>query len=172
MIAPTLKTKRLILRPHTAQDFQDCTALWADPKVIKHITETPSTPSETWSRLLRYAGNWALLGYGFWAVTDHDGLFLGEVGFADFKRPLVPAITTPEAGWVLASHAHGRGIATEAMTAAHQWLDPNHPETCALFDPEHSVSQNVARKLGYAKSHTADFSGREALVMTRTAPTT
>ena len=167
-IAPTLKTERLILRAHTAQDFEDCAALWADPDVIKHITANPSTRSESWSRLLRYAGHWALLGYGYWVVTDHENTFLGEVGFADFQRDLTPKIHTPEAGWVLATNAHGRSIATEAMSAAHQWLDPQHPETCALFDPEHAVSHNVATKLGYTKSHTADFLGRPTLVMTRT----
>lgn len=168
-MAPTLKTDRLILRAHCAQDFDDCAALWADPAVIKHIAPNPSTRSESWTRLLRYAGHWSLLGYGFWVVTDHDHTFLGEVGFADFKRDLVPEIHRPEAGWVLASHAHGRGIATEAMTAAHAWLDPQHPETCALFDPAHTRSQNVAAKLGYSVSHTADFGGLETLVMSRKA---
>lgn len=165
--APTLTTDRLILRAHTAQDFDDCAALWADPAVIKHITETPSPASETWSRVLRYAGNWSLLGYGYWVVTTHDHTFLGEVGFADFKRDLTPQIHTPEAGWVLGTHAHGRGIATEAMQAAHTWMDQQHTETCALFDSDHTRSHNVATKLGYTKSHMADFKGRETLVMTR-----
>ena len=41
----------------------------------------PATREEAWARLLRYAGHWALLGYGFWLVEDRTtGSFVGEVG--------------------------------------------------------------------------------------------
>lgn len=70
--APAIDTPRLALRAHTVDDFADCVALWANPDVTRHITGTPSTPEATWARLLRYAGHWTLLGYGYWAVrTSH-----------------------------------------------------------------------------------------------------
>ena len=60
-----------------------------------------------------------MLDYGFWVVTDKvSGAFLGEVGFADFKRDLTPPLGVPEIGWALMPHAHGKGLATEAVQAA------------------------------------------------------
>jgi RimJ/RimL family protein N-acetyltransferase len=49
--------------------------------------------------------------------------FVGEVGFADFRREINPPLDAPEAGWVLASWAAGNGLATEAMIAALRWAD-------------------------------------------------
>ena len=68
--APVIETERLVLRPHAATDFDGVYALWADPLVMRHILGRPSTREESWSRLLRYAGHWSLLGFGFWAMPE------------------------------------------------------------------------------------------------------
>ena len=82
MTAPTLETERLVLRAHRVEDFSDLAALWADPVVTRFISGVPQTAEESWSRLLRYAGHWLLLGFGYWAVEEKaTGNFLGEVGF-------------------------------------------------------------------------------------------
>jgi len=75
--------------------------------------------------LLRYAGHWALLGYGYWVAEEKStGAFVGELGFADYKRDLQPALPeVPEAGWVLMPWAHGKGYATEAVRAIALWGD-------------------------------------------------
>ena len=67
--------------------------------------------------MLRYAGHWQWMGFGFWALEEKStGAFAGELGFAEFKRELEPSIQgIPEIGWVLAPHAHGKGYATEAV---------------------------------------------------------
>jgi len=64
MSAPTLRTERLILRPHGVQDFDDVAALWADPIVVKYIGGTPNSPEQSWARLLRYMGHWQAMGFG------------------------------------------------------------------------------------------------------------
>lgn len=172
MSAPVLETERLILRPHRVEDFDDLAAMWADPKVVEFITGKPSTASDSWSRLLRYIGHWQALGFGYWAVTDKEtGAFLGEVGFADFKRDMTPSLGgVPEAGWVIATAAHGRGLATEAVARIHQWADAERdwPKTACIFDPDHTASHNVARKIGYEVSGEADFNCLPTLVMHRT----
>jgi RimJ/RimL family protein N-acetyltransferase len=61
--APRLETERLVLRAHRVEDFPDLAALWSDPLVTRFISGVPQTPEESWSRLLRYAGHWLLLGY-------------------------------------------------------------------------------------------------------------
>jgi RimJ/RimL family protein N-acetyltransferase len=107
--APPIDTARLTLRGHKAGDIDESAALWADPMVVRHIGGRPFSREESWTRLLRYAGHWALLGFGYWVVRERSsGRFVGEVGLADYRRDLVPAIEgTPEAGWVLAPWAHG-----------------------------------------------------------------
>ncbi|MEW7001648.1 hypothetical protein M5585_22635 [Serratia ureilytica] len=38
---------------------------------------------------MRYAGHWALLGYGNWAVRDkQSGEYLGSIGFFDGLRDI------------------------------------------------------------------------------------
>ena len=146
-------------------------AMWADPKVVEFITGKPSTASDSWSRLLRYIGHWQALGFGYWAVTGKEtGAFLGEVGFADFKRDMTPSLDgVPESGWVIATAAHGRGLATEAVARIHLWADAERDwsKTACIFDPDHTASHNVARKIGYEVSGKADFGGLPTLVMHR-----
>jgi RimJ/RimL family protein N-acetyltransferase len=162
--APRLETERLILRETRAADFEACAALWGDERVTRHIGGTPSTPGESWGRMLRFPGLWALLGYGYWTLEDKaDASFCGQVGFADFKRELsVDINAVPEAGWVLSPHVHGRGYATEAMTAALSWLDVHvdAPRSCCLIDPGNAASIRVAEKLGYGDPATAVLSGK------------
>lgn len=174
MTAPTLRTERLILRPHGVQDFDDVAALWADPVVVKYIGSTPNSPEQSWARLLRYIGHWQALGYGYWVVCDRDsGAFLGEVGFANYRRAVAPPLPdVPEAGWVLATQAHGRGIASEAVACIHNWADQTQEwaQTVAIFAPEHAASQQVAAKQGYQTSGEATYFGDRILIMSRQKP--
>ncbi|WP_323778543.1 GNAT family N-acetyltransferase [Leisingera sp.] len=171
---PVLETDRLILRPHVAQDIDDVARLWADPDVVRYITGTPSSREDSWGLLLGYIGHWQALGFGYWAVTLRDGgRFVGEVGFADFKRDLQPGLNgAPEAGWVLSPEVHGQGIATEAVARIHQWAAEatDWAETACIFDPAHTVSQKVARRLGYAMRGEARYKDGPALVMARSMP--
>ncbi|GAA4488689.1 GNAT family N-acetyltransferase [Gluconacetobacter asukensis] len=120
-----IETERLRLSFHQAADFDDLRMMWSDPNVVRHISGVPSSEQESWFRLLRYRGLWDILGYGYWCVRSKaDGRYVGDVGFADLKRPVEPPLgAVPEAGWVLASWAHGQGFATEALRAALTWMD-------------------------------------------------
>src|SRR5947199_2874932 len=116
---PVLETERLRLRGHRPDDFANVAAMWADPAVIRYLVGVPLTPEESWTRLLRYAGHWSLLRFGYWLVEEKStGKFIGELGFADYKRGVPALEAVPEAGWVLCSRSHGEGYATEAMMAA------------------------------------------------------
>src|SRR6476659_5070994 len=114
---PVIETARLRLRGHRSSDFEACAALWADPIVTHYISGRPFTREEVWARILRYAGHWAWMGYGFWAIDERaTGRFIGEAGFADFRREMAPSLEgIPEAGWVLSPALHGKGYATEAV---------------------------------------------------------
>ena len=122
-------------------------------------------------RVLRYAGMWPLLGYGYWAIEHREtGEFAGEVGFADFKREIEPPLgEVPELGWALASRFHGRGYGTEAVRAALAWSDAylDAAETVCLIDPANRGSHRVALKCGFRESHRARFMGGETVVYRR-----
>ncbi|MDH4441085.1 MAG: GNAT family N-acetyltransferase, partial [Rhizobium sp.] len=123
--APDILTPRTLMRAHRLTDFEPMATMWSDDAVTRYILGRPSTRAETWSRLLRYIGHWQALGFGYWAIEDRaTGGFIGEVGFADYQRDIEPSLgDTPEAGWVLSPDVHGRGIATEVMSAALDWAD-------------------------------------------------
>lgn len=171
LIIPVLETQRLILRGHQVEDFNDSADMWADPLVVAHISGVPSTKGQSWDRFLRYAGLWCQLGFGYWVVeTKSDDRFVGEVGFANYKRDTSPCIEDlPEAGWVLTSEAHGQGFATEAVTRILEWADSqlNFEKTVCLFDPAHAASIAVADKVGYGNKVLGRFQTNEALFMER-----
>lgn len=160
-----------MLRGHRMSDFGDSFALWSDPSVTRFIGGRPFSEEEVWIRLLRYAGSWAQLGFGFWAVFAADtGAFVGEVGFADYRRDLQPSIHgTPEIGWALMPAAQGRGIATEAVRAAVAWGDDKFadPRTVCIIDPGNLPSLRVAEKLGYRAILQTVYKGDPTLLFER-----
>lgn len=168
--APELLTPRLRLRAHTAGDLDAAAAMWADPLVVRHIGGTPFSRSDVWARLLRYAGMWPMLGYGFWAVEARSGGdFLGDIGIMDARREIDPPIDAPEVGWAFASAAHGRGIATEALSAVLGWADAAlaHPSTVALIDDGNAASAAVAAKFGFAPYASTRFGGASVQLLRR-----
>ena len=171
-----LTTHRLTLRPHTRDDFLDSYAMWSDPEVIRYIGGKPFTREEVWARLLRYAGHWAMLGFGYWVVRDtQSGRFLGEVGFADYHREIEPSLLrTPEIGWALDPSVHGRGYATEAVRAALAWADAYWPEgeTACIVAPENLPSLRVAHKCGYREQLRTIYKGKPTIVLRRSANAT
>jgi RimJ/RimL family protein N-acetyltransferase len=168
MPAPRIETERLILRPHGVTDFTAMAAMWADPIVVRHIGKQPSSGEQTWARLLRYAGHWALLEYGFWAIEDKaNGKLAGEVGVADFKREVDPPIEDPETGWVLAPWAHGKGYATEALRAVLAWADARFPATQCVIDLDNAASRNVAAKCGYSEIARTTYHGDALIILRR-----
>lgn len=174
-LVPHLETKRLLLRGHQITDFQESAAMWADPNVVEHISGNPSTEEQSWSRLLRYAGHWSHLGFGYWLVeSKEDRAFLGEVGFAECRRDTTPSILEkPEAGWVFKSDAHRKGYATEAVAAMLGWADANlkFERTACLFDPNYSASIRVAEKSGYSNKVLGTYGPHQTLFMERSRQT-
>ena len=168
--APRLETERLLLTAHVVDDFSSLATRWADPEVTKYIGK-PSTPKESWKRLLMYRGLWPLLGYGIWAVREkHSGLYVGDVGFADLHRELEPSIDgIPEAGWVLSTWAQGKGYANEALNAALGWLEREVKcdRAVCMIARENLPSRRVAEKAGFCEPLVIQYEGAEGLLYTR-----
>lgn len=108
-----IRTERLLLREWREQDLAPFAALNADPAVMRHFPST-LTRAESDALAGRIEAHFAEHGYGLWAV-DVDGELAGFTGlqWSDWTgtREL-------EVGWRLATAFQGRGLATEAATAA------------------------------------------------------
>jgi RimJ/RimL family protein N-acetyltransferase len=169
--APVIETQRLCLRPHQIDDLPDCVAMWSEPVVIRYTIGEPSPPQKTWMRMLAYRGHWSFLRYGYWAVAERSsGRYVGEVGFADFKRAPFPSIDgIPELGWALAPAFHGKGYATEALAAAVAWGDLRFSQarTVCIIHRHNHRSFRVAEKLGYQAVLSAIGSGEPTVVLER-----
>jgi RimJ/RimL family protein N-acetyltransferase len=145
--------------------------MWSDPDVVRHITKTPSTRTQTWSRMLNYAGLWSVLGYGYWAIEERATHgFVGDVGLADFHRVMEPSIEgTPEAGWVLSKEHWGKGYATEAVRAMLAWADASltNDRTVSLVAPENAASIRVAQHARFVEMGNATLNGESTMLFVR-----
>ncbi|HTT97733.1 MAG TPA: GNAT family N-acetyltransferase [Rhizomicrobium sp.] len=124
MTIPVVETQRLILRGHTLEDFPAYAAMRADPEVMKFIGYGDTiSEEEAWTNFRSIAGHWEYLGFGTWAVEEKaTGAMIGTLGYTDKKRVSShPASGAPEMGWSLSRSAHGKGIGSEALTAALAW---------------------------------------------------
>src|SRR5258708_17916863 len=168
---PVLETERLRLRGHRLEDFAQCAAMWGDPQVTQFIGGKPLTAEESWTKFLRYVGHWSLLGFGYWIAEEKkSGMFVGEIGFAEYKRDIEPSLKgVPEIGWVLASAAHGRGLATEAVRAVVEWGDTRFDgaRTACIIAPRNSASVRVAEKCGYSQFQVPTYKGHPTIMFVR-----
>jgi RimJ/RimL family protein N-acetyltransferase len=168
---PELETPRLRLRAFGHADFDVYAAMWKEAEVVRFIGGAPLTREAAWSRFLRQMGVWHYLGFGFFAIEDKaTGAFIGEAGFHDLHRNILPSIEgTLEAGWVLSTAAHGKGIAEEAMRAALAWAERDHATkrvTCVIR-PNHFASLRIAAKLEFTELLRTDYNGSPIVVFER-----
>lgn len=171
-MVPTLETERLVLRGHRIEDFAASAALWSDEAVVAHIGGQQSSPEEVWARLLRYAGHWAHMGFGYWLIERRtDRAFLGEIGFAHLRRGLGPLFdAAPEGGWALTPSAHGQGYAGEALRAVLAWGDQRFGEarTVCMIHPDNAPSLKLAARNGYREFQRTLYKGGLTILLERT----
>jgi RimJ/RimL family protein N-acetyltransferase len=109
-----------------------------------------------------------LLGLAYWVIEEKQtGDFVGEVGFANYKREIVPPLgDAPELGWVLSPAKSGSGYATEAALGALVWarMSWNPTRTVCIINPEHEVSIRVASKCDFVAAGSAEYRGKPRLI--------
>ena len=169
--APTLETERLILREFRSSDLEALVNMWCEPKVYEFITGKPSTIEDRWRSILRANGQWLMVGFGAWILEEKStGLIIGEAGFLDCKRDIIPSMNeTPEMGWVLSTAYHGKGLATEALQKIATWGDQNLTQdvTACITAPENAASIRVAQKLGFKEVAQTTYQGEPTLLFHR-----
>jgi RimJ/RimL family protein N-acetyltransferase len=166
-----LETERLVLAPPSLTDFEDSYAMSSDPDVAQFIGAKPATRESAWTMLLRSIGHWSVFGYGIFTVREKEnGRFVGEVGLAHFSRGLGELFDPfPEAAWVLATSSHGKGFATEAVVAAHDWMMRQHRpiRTVCIIHPDNAASVRIATKLGYTSCGHAEYRDASPIMFER-----
>lgn len=168
---PTIETERLFLRPYRRDDFSSYCALFGDEEVTRYTGGVPYTREQSWTRFLRQVGMWHYFGFGFFAIQDKQtGAFIGEAGFHEAHRQITPSLEgTMETGWAISPKNHGRGLATEAVTAALAWADRQFPalrKTC-IIEPGNQASINVALKHGFKEFWRTTYNGRPMVMLER-----
>lgn len=166
-----IDTERLSLTKPTLADFDDAYAMSSDAEVAEFIGGKPASREDAWNKLLRNIGHWASYGYGIFTVREKaSGVFVGEVGFAHFSRGLGETFDPfPEAAWVLATSAHGKGYATEAVAGTHTWMDRHQNPQCTvcIIHPDNQASIRVAEKLGYVGFGETEYRGARPTMFER-----
>lgn len=171
MDIPTIETERLILRGHTPEDFPAFAAMWADPVVTRFIGGAPLSEEDAWSKYLRVAGHWALLGYGFWSIVEKaSGQRVGEAGILSVKRDTNPSFRdVPEIGWGLLPAVHGKGYATEAVKAVLGWAEDRFGKVrmVCIIDPGNAPSLRVAERCGFHEYARTTYKGEAIILLER-----
>jgi RimJ/RimL family protein N-acetyltransferase len=147
---PIYKTDRLILRPRSLADLEDCVAMDLDPEVVKYIRSTED--EETHRAFLKERFKLSFGdGLGFWSALlkkedGSSGEFIGWV----LLIPLADAGPEVEIGYKFVQRAWGKGYASEAASAIrdHAFLQTDLEEIVAVTHPENRASQNVLKKIG------------------------
>ncbi len=158
MLIPVLTTPRLILRGFEPGDWDAFAAMNADPEVRRWLGGSILTRAQTWSQMETMLGQWALRGYGMFAVVL-DGTFAGRVGI------LHPAERVePELAWSLAAPFWGVGLATEAARGVRDWAFETfaRERLVSYIAPGNTRSRRVAEKLGAVIEGTAVVGGFHA----------
>jgi RimJ/RimL family protein N-acetyltransferase len=142
---PRLETDRLILRLPTPEDFESWAAFAADEEVMRHLGGV-QTRSVAWRGMCSFAGAWMVRGFSMFSLVEKaTGRWVGRAG------PWQPeGWPGAEVGWGLAREAWGKGYATEAATAALDYVfdELGWDEVIHCIEPANVNSQNVARRLG------------------------
>lgn len=144
---PTLLTPRLTLRGLRAEDLDAFAAMQANPAVMKTLgTGVVRSRAETWDMMARMLGQWALRGYGMFAIVENgSGRFIGRAGILHPYE-----WEEPELAYGLDEPFWGRGYATEAGTILHRWafLQMQLTHLASYVVPSNTASRNVLEKLG------------------------
>jgi RimJ/RimL family protein N-acetyltransferase len=156
---PTLRTDRLLLRAFRSDDIDALAAMQSNPEVRRFLGDGALLNREqAWGLMERFLGQWALCGYGMFAV-EHDGQF---AGWAGVLHPL--EWPEPELAYSLDRPFWGRGIATEAAGGARNWAFATLGMTrlASFIRPDNVRSIRVAEKLGAQREGVVERQGFRA----------
>lgn len=146
---PLLVTRRLILRPPAAEDFDAFAGMCTEADTMEHIGGV-APRGTAWRLWCTLAGAWHIGGFSMFSVIDRStGTWVGRVG--PWEPDGWPA---KEIGYGIRREFAGMGFAHEAAVAACdfaveflRWDQLTH-----CIAPTNVRSQNLAARLGASNS--------------------
>ena len=169
MTGPVLTTERLELWRPQPGDLDGLGAINTDPRTLTFLGNWSPGPADTFARLCRNAGSWALWGYGTFMVRRRgQPQIIGICGiFRSFRGFAHGLDDVPEAGWIIHPDHWGQGVAGEAMRAGLAWFDEVHgrQRVACMIEAEHAVSQKLAAQLGFVEYARHQEPGDKELVL-------
>jgi RimJ/RimL family protein N-acetyltransferase len=156
-LKPLLTTKRFELWQPQMGDLADLFELTRSEETRQFLGGFTPSEADSFARLHRNAGSWALWGYGTFMVrrkgesriVANCGVFRSHRGFGAEQG----LDNVPEAGWIVHRELWGQGVASEMMRAALAWFDAQHgrQRVAAMIEDGHAASDAIARKLGFVR---------------------
>lgn len=160
---PQITTQRLILRGFCEADLDAYADMCGNAEVMRYIGNGQTlSRSDSWRNMAMVVGHWQLRGYGMWAIEEiQTGEMIGRVGC--WHPEGWPGF---EVGWSLRRAYWGLGFATEAATAAVNYVftQLQRSHVISLIYPQNIASVRVAEKLGEKLQGTTEFFGNEVLI--------
>jgi RimJ/RimL family protein N-acetyltransferase len=160
MTIPTLRSKRLRLRPFDGGDVTDMLEILSGEDVLRYFPGSKRPNRDQVARLVaRMLEHWRERGYGLWAVTDGEsGVLMGRCGLQ-----YLPDTDEVEVDFILGRPYWGLGFATEAGRAslAYGFETMNFEKIVGIVHPENIPSQRVLEKLGMARIERTVYFGMD-----------
>ena len=124
-----LKTKRLILRNYTMDDFNSLFEIMSDPETMQHYS-APFDENRTKDWIIWNIENYKKYGFGLWAVIlKETGEFIGDCGITIQN---IDGELLPEIGYHINKKYWHQGFAKEAAKACRDWVF-NNTEYNAIY---------------------------------------
>ncbi|MEP3279276.1 MAG: GNAT family N-acetyltransferase [Stappiaceae bacterium] len=147
-MAPSFTTSRLLLRPRSLLDLEDCLAMDKDPLVTKFIPGPWADAVKHRTFVLARMRTIYPEGLGYWTVRENNAgqAFVGWV----LLLPHDSVAGEIEIGWRFIRQKWGQGFATEAAAAVLNYgiKTLGLKRIVADIDPENTPSIKVAEKIG------------------------
>lgn len=161
MAAEKRQTQRLLLRRPTPDDRALYHAHFTRPGIERWLRPSPLppfTPQVLDELIDGDCAHWSDHGFGPWVLIDKETeTFAGRGGLA---WTAVEGVTQVELPWSVEPHFQGRGLATEAATAAiDRARELRFDAVVALVLPANRASQRVAEKVGFNRNGEVTHAG-------------
>jgi RimJ/RimL family protein N-acetyltransferase len=154
-------TERLLGRRPQPEDRGAYSELFLDPAVGDWLRPAPMaayTELDVERMLREDERHWEDHGFGPWALVEREsGSVVGRGGLWWTELDGRLEVELP---WAIRSSLWGRGLATDAATAAAEWAaELGFHEVIALILPQNLASRRVAEKVGFRAGGEAERAG-------------
>ncbi|MDM9380736.1 GNAT family N-acetyltransferase [Chlorogloeopsis sp. ULAP01] len=143
-----LETQRLVLREFQPADWQPLAPILVNPQVMKFSLTGILSASQTQEKIESFITSYKKFGFGKWAVILKESNEL--IGYCGIAVEQIDNKDETEIGYRLEPNFWGKGLATEAASAAIQYgfEQLKFPYILGIVERANTASVRVLEKLG------------------------